>query len=530
MVTSNPYDAINTNRQWPADSDGVTRITYTFNSAEGNGNDLGGVTTNAFSSTQQASARLAFQSLENVAKIDFQDNFATSSGGADIALRQFTYDDKFTLGHVSRLPGINTDVSIDLGMRLGFDANDLRYGDATTLIHELGHALGLAHPHDAIYGSEILVDALDDERATVMTYNNYQNSTGYVFYVQTPQLYDIAVLQAKYGANTSFNSGNTTYDLSNPDFVKYAGTTWDGGGVDTYDARGLNANVTIDLREGIDNITSFNTFGPASTGFYSNLTYIWNAFGANIENAYGGSSADTLHGNDLANSLIGYGGDDTIIAYLGDDYVNGHSGNDNVNGHSGNDVLRGGAGNDTVRGGADNDVLRGDKGNDTVRGDKGDDVVLGDDGTDYVNGHEGNDTVRGGAGNDVVRGGSENDVVIGDAGNDIVDGDKGNDTIDGGAGRDVLLGSEGSDTFVFFNRNDSVDAARDVIGDFTAQDMIDVSNLGYSGVQSGAASGSVLGFVFDSLIGRTVVEAAGSDFAFELVGDIALTNTDFDFG
>ncbi|MCH2547809.1 MAG: hypothetical protein MK052_09415, partial [Alphaproteobacteria bacterium] len=386
---------------------------------------------------------------------------------------------------------------------------------------------GLAHPHSDSFGTDVLISALDDERATVMSYNNYVNSTGRVFYVETPQIYDILALQVKYGANTSYNSGNTVYDLASTDYSKFAGTTWDGGGVDVYDARGITTSVTLDLREGLDNITSFNTFGFTSSGSFSNLTYIWNAFGANIENAYGGSSHDVMHGNDMANVLIGYEGNDNIIGYSGNDTINGHSGNDSVNGHFGNDTLRGGAGDDVVRGGADNDTLRGDKGNDVVRGDKGNDIVLGDDGNDYVNGHEGADIVRGGAGNDVVRGGSENDIVIGDTGDDVVDGDRGDDVIDGGAGRDVLFGSQGADRFVFFNRNDSTDSARDLIGDFTAEDVIDLSSLGFSGIREGSSTGTILGYMATAV--STIVEASGSDFGFELVGNISLSDADFIF-
>lgn len=529
MATSNPYDAIYTNRGWNADIDGVTRVTYTFSSSNGNGDDLDGTSTSAFSSAQQVAARAAMLAIERVAKVDFVETGASQPGVADLALRQFNYDDAYTLGHVSSLPGASTEIAIDLGMRFGFDGNDANSGAFTTLIHELGHFLGLAHPHEDDYGSQILVASLDDERATVMSYNAYSNSTGYVFYAETPQIYDIAVLQAKYGVNTSYNSGNTSYDLSSSAYRKYAGTTWDAGGTDTYDARNISTNVTLDLREGMNNITSFNTFGPnTSGGIYSNLTYIWTAFNANIENAYGGSAHDTIYGNDLANTLIGYAGNDTIIAYENHDSVNGHSGNDLLNGHSGNDALRGGAGNDVVRGGGDNDTLRGDLGNDTVRGDRGNDVNYGDGGADYVNGHEGNDTVRGGDDADTVRGGSENDRIYGDAGNDVVYGDRGTDAIDGGSGRDIIYGGEGADSFVFYNLTDSTDSARDVIGDFAAEDMIDLTRFSFTGIQQGEGAGSVLGY--EVVSGRTVVEAADSTFSFELVGSFSLTDADFDFG
>ncbi|MCH2547940.1 MAG: hypothetical protein MK052_10080, partial [Alphaproteobacteria bacterium] len=87
MVTTNPFTAIYTPFQWPASSDGTTRITYSFNSVDGNGND-DGVATAAFTASQSAAAREAFIAMERVANVDFMESGASGVGGADIALRQ----------------------------------------------------------------------------------------------------------------------------------------------------------------------------------------------------------------------------------------------------------------------------------------------------------------------------------------------------------------------------------------------------------------------------------------------------------
>ena len=57
------------------------------------------------------------------------------------------------------------------------------------------------------------------------------------------------------------------------------------------------------------------------------------AHNANIENAMGGSAADTITGNSLDNAIEGRGGNDTL------------------SGGSGNDALTGGMGDDTLEGG-----------------------------------------------------------------------------------------------------------------------------------------------------------------------------------
>ena len=54
----------------------------------------------------------------------------------------------------------------------------------------------------------------------------------------TPMVYDIAALQHLYGANTLFNSEDTTYSYSpNTPFIE---TIWDGGGNDTLDFSNFN--------------------------------------------------------------------------------------------------------------------------------------------------------------------------------------------------------------------------------------------------------------------------------------------------
>jgi hypothetical protein len=48
----------------------------------------------------------------------------------------------------------------------------------------------------------------------------------------TPMAYDIAAMQLLYGANTTFNSGDTTYDLATPAAALQWTSIWDTGGTD----------------------------------------------------------------------------------------------------------------------------------------------------------------------------------------------------------------------------------------------------------------------------------------------------------
>jgi len=68
------------------------------------------------------------------------------------------------------------------------------------LVHEIGHAIGLSHPHD---GAALLDAAYDSAQYSIMSYNRHPDSVFDGRQVTTPMLYDIAAVQYLYGANNS---------------------------------------------------------------------------------------------------------------------------------------------------------------------------------------------------------------------------------------------------------------------------------------------------------------------------------------
>ncbi|MCP9484113.1 M10 family metallopeptidase C-terminal domain-containing protein [Shimia sp. CNT1-13L.2] len=321
----------------------------------------------------------------------------------------------------------------------------------TIFLHEFGHGLGLAHPHDTGGGSTIMPqvgdgDGLDQGVYTVMTYNDgwpdapegSPDSRAWGWN-STPSPIDIAVLQEKYGTNPTTGAGNTQYIL---DAANQSGTgyraIWDVSGTDEIRHNG-NQNAVIDLRAA----TLLAEVGGG--GFVSHASGIHGGFtiahGVTIENATGGHGRDKITGNEVANNL------------------NGREGVDTLNGHEGADTLVGGQGGDKLFGGLGKDRLEGSKGNDVLNGQRGFDLLFGGNGQDKLFGGRGFDTLKGGNGADLLN---------------------------GNQGNDVLTGGAGADVFVF-----AADGGQDTITDFTQSDTLDLSALSivnFAAVQAAAST------------------------------------------
>jgi hypothetical protein len=158
-----------------------------------------------------------------------------------------------------------------------------------TLLHEIGHAIGLDHP-GSLSGDE------DSRMYTVMSANEHPNAKGEP---QTHMLYDIAAVQHIYGANTDHAAGDDVYDFGA--LADRTLTIWDAGGIDTFNLREAPYAVEIDLRQG-----AFSTVAKSAN---DNIAI---AYGTTIENAFGGAGDDTLTGNAVGNRLDGGPGNDVL--------------------------------------------------------------------------------------------------------------------------------------------------------------------------------------------------------------------------
>lgn len=396
-----------------------------------------------------------------------------------------------------------------------------------TMIHELGHSMGLKHSQEAGGPGNIAVPtAYDDIEFTVMSYRSYIGAplTGYSYEEfgapQTYMMLDIQALQYMYGADYTVNSGNTTYTWNpttgntlvdgqiaiSPGANRIFATIWDGGGVDTYDLSAYSTNLSLDLTPGGNSL-----FSSAQQAYLGNGNYargnIFNAllYGGNtasmIENAIGGSGNDTITGNDADNVLTGNNGSDTLDGGNGNDTLNGGAGADNLTGGSGADTLDGGAGDDILDGGLGVDTIHGGDDNDTIYGGFTTDEAYGDAGNDtFIIRQSGVDTefgdnTYGGTGTDSLDlsqiAASYGAIVNLTAGTwqynplyggpwvidsvENVSGTQLDDTITGNSADNVLRGNYGNDTIRGGAGNDSITGGdgRDLLIGGSGNDMID---------------------------------------------------------
>ena len=196
-----------------------------------------------------------------------------------------------------------------------------------TLLHEIGHALGLAHPFEDFLMEGADPDTgegapLDDNKYTVMSYSQDQNSGTfingeYVFTISsTPMLVDIAAIQFLYGAQETTNLGDTTYTFE--DDFPFAEAIWDAGGDDDL----LNfSNFTTDLTVSLVPGSSSTIPTTIPNGIWEMTDNLGIADGALIENIKAGSGDDTIVGNNEGNVIVGGTGADTITTSDGADTV-----------------------------------------------------------------------------------------------------------------------------------------------------------------------------------------------------------------
>lgn len=220
-----------------------------------------------------------------------------------------------------------------------------------TVLHELGHALGLGHsgPYNgSVPSSSQVIYTTDNRQYSIMSYvdagsatasavatrngdapspANYQNSNG-TFYLTTPGRYDILAIQRLYGVASSgplstsetfgFNaSAALTSSLPMFDFTINTNpvvTLYDSGTGNTLDLSDFSATSIVDLNPG--QFSSVN-------GMVDNIGIDFSTW---IDTAIGGAGNDTFYVNAQDDAIDGGGGTNTVV-FSGDraNYTLSHS-------------------------------------------------------------------------------------------------------------------------------------------------------------------------------------------------------------
>jgi serralysin len=349
-----------------------------------------------------------------------------------------------------------------------------------TIIHELGHVIGLGHAgaYDAA-GSDTSpqLTAYDNTAYSLMSYNNapdyssdfaWGSSGGLQRSPVTPMMLDIAAADRIYGLPVGgpLSGGqtfgfNTNIDASIRNFFDFTVNTrpvvtlFDTGTNNAFDLSGFTIGSNVNLNPG--------TFSSVA-GLVNNIGI---AFGTRIDTAIGGTASDHFQGNGDGNILMGGGGTDTITGGAGNDHIYGNLQTSVQGSTDGADLIDTGGGSNYVNGNAGNDTITASTGSNRLYGGQGNDVIqVTGRGANHLNGNLGDDQLQVSAGSNDIHGGQGNDTILPTGGNNQSFGELGNDVIWGASGRDVMTGGAGSDLFVLSGPANTSSGTWDEITDF----------------------------------------------------------------
>ncbi len=325
-----------------------------------------------FNSRDITIAKEIFNHLQDITQLTFQQSNTTNSGDIRFNKVLMSSSNGWAYYPSSSATGGDVFVSTTYDANSGNEIGSYGY---STILHEIGHALGLKHPfEDGI----TLPSNLDDTVHTLMSYTAGKNTIpvftttnnqasvqiSYTAELSTYALFDTAVLQKLYGANMNTNTDNNTYSVSSRQH-EYK-VIWDAGGTDTIDASQATGVCNINLKSGTfssvdiytldmqaqDTIAMYQSQGLTGSNIVNWVNSIFSGNSSNL-NTY-------LFYTGENNLAIGYGvvienvstgsANDTVIDNEVNNFINTGSGNDTITiGNGGFDTINGGSGTDTVK-------------------------------------------------------------------------------------------------------------------------------------------------------------------------------------
>jgi Ca2+-binding RTX toxin-like protein len=518
-------------------------LTYSFDTAEPGsdphnlGSGLNSFT--PFTAAQQSQTEQALARWAGVSGIVFE-QVAAGKGDINFAAYNLTAAGIGDVGGEGYFPWGNWNYSTETSSSIHFSA-DIQsngYGDVLmntavetnglfaypTLLHEIGHALGLKHPTDA--WTDGALNVVHNQWDPSVSYNpnfSIMSPGGLGSTLTDITSNDISAIQSIYGTSAqrmaqyaSWGWNTTTYTLTGT--LKAGGQTvrgtsinnniTGGSGDDTIYAIGqgtnyiygtagddtlvggsgvnfLNGGAGADTLNGWFSVNTYASYADSTAGLTVNLLYPWLNTGdakgdvyVDVHKALGSNYADNITGDNSGDILKGGAGDDTITGGAGADYLYGQAGNDTLIAGAGTSFLDGGAGADTLVGSAGHPSYASYSDATTAVTvnllnpslNKGDAA-----GDSYTNIRD----LLGSSYSDNITGDNSGDILKGGLGDDVIVGGTGNDAIFGGAGADTLTGGGGANQFSY----NAPSEGGDTITDFSAVqgDLITVLHSGFGG-------------------------------------------------
>jgi len=242
-----------------------------------------------------------------------------------------------------------------IGSELDIVLNTAAYSDtslATTtfsghvLMHEIGHVLGLSHPHREIVNGKAILTSdftaiqnagfsqlgfvirnaadLNKEFFTIMSYDDQRPISGKNTYAQTPMILDVLALQACYGFGPGTSQKNN--DIITPGAggtVDSYRTYFDVGGFDQINlinySEGAYLNMGVSINEAPYKVGVSMSFADYQLMINGADPKSLRWFYGEFENSRGSRANDLIIGNDFNNQISGGFGNDVINGGAGID-------------------------------------------------------------------------------------------------------------------------------------------------------------------------------------------------------------------
>lgn len=282
-----------------ASGSSVTELTYNFLSSAPSGQNM--TEFREMTDAQKEAVRRAFDYYSKIINVSFREVTGNGTGNINLGSNQQTGSAGYA--NPPNASGVKDKAFLFLAHNAATNSapgmQEGGYGYMTVL-HEIGHTLGLKHPGNYNAGGggtpgPYLPTAEDSHQFSMMSYNASNSTRG--ANPSSAMLYDVAALQYLYG--TKANSSTATDGVFNfsPD-EKAVRTLWSNTGTDRIDLSALRHGSDVDLNAGA--FSNINKTAAAESTVHSGNKNVALAYGSKVNsvtlsNANGVAETVTLN-------------------------------------------------------------------------------------------------------------------------------------------------------------------------------------------------------------------------------------------